>query len=62
MIYIDTLCEFLLYLMENECCGYYHPQDKDYVDTSELVINMRRQIGKKTWLIGNMNIIISLGI
>lgn len=60
MIHIDTLCEFLLFLIKNECCGCYHPQDKDYVDTCNLVINMRKQMGKKTLVIGIFNSFIYL--
>ncbi len=55
MIYIDTLCEFLHMLIEQEGSGYYHPQDKDYVDTCELVVKIRKEMGKKTWLIGMFN-------
>lgn len=55
MIYIDTLSEFLLMLIEEEGCGYYHPQDEDYVDTCELVVKIRKEMGKKTCLIGLFN-------
>ena len=47
MIGIDNLCEFLYQIIIQEKRGIYHPQDKEYVDTSNLVGDMRKQAGKK---------------
>lgn len=47
MIGIDNLCEFLYQIIIQEKRGIYHPQDKEYVDTSNLVWDMRKQAGKK---------------
>jgi len=55
MIHIDTLCEFLVMLIEEEGFGYYHPQDEEYVDTCELVVKLRKGMGKRTWVIGTFN-------
>lgn len=55
MIHIDQLCEFVYKLIVQESSGYYFPQDKEYVDTCELVVKLRRQMGKRTWLIGCFN-------
>ena len=43
MIYIDNLCEFLYRLIEREASGSFLPQNKEYVNTTELVkiINKR---------------------
>ena len=46
MIAIDNLCEFLYQVMIQEKRGIYHPQDKEYVETSKLVGYIRKQKGK----------------
>lgn len=46
MIAIDNLCEFLYQVMIQEKRGIYHPQDKEYVETSKLVGYMRKANGK----------------
>ena len=46
MIAIDNLCEFLYQMIIQEKRGIYHPQDKEYVETSKLVGYMRKQKGK----------------
>lgn len=46
MIAIDNLCEFLYQMITKEKRGIYHPQDKEYVETSKLVGYMRKQKGK----------------
>ena len=46
MIAIDNLCEFLHQMITKEKRGIYHPQDKEYVETSKLVGYMRKQEGK----------------
>lgn len=55
MIHIDNLCEFLYGLIVKEDTGYYCPQDAEYVDTCELVVKLRREMGKQTLLIGIFN-------
>ena len=42
MIYIDNLCEFVRLIIEKECEGLFHPQNKDYINTT----NMARVIAK----------------
>ena len=51
MIDIDNLCEFLYQIIIQEKRGIYHPQDKEYVDTSKLVGDMRKQEGKKMFYV-----------
>lgn len=37
MLHVDNLTELLRLLIDNSNQGYYHPQNEDYVNTSELV-------------------------
>lgn len=37
MIYIDNLCEFIKQLIDDKGRGIYHPQNEEYVNTSEMV-------------------------
>lgn len=46
MIAIHNLCEFLYQVIIKEKRGIYHPQDKEYVETSKLVGYIRKQKGK----------------
>lgn len=46
MIAIHNLCEFLYQAIIKEKRGIYHPQDKEYVETSKLVGYIRKQKGK----------------
>lgn len=55
MLHIDALCRFLYELIELGDGGYYYPQDDKYVDTCEFIVKLRRDIGKKTWLIRIFN-------
>ena len=51
MIFIDHLTNFLCQMVENEENGYFHPQNKAYITTTEAVVAIRRAKGKKTLLI-----------
>lgn len=37
MIFIDNLCEFIRLLIENESSGLYHPQNREYTSTTEMI-------------------------
>src|SRR5699024_10099398 len=37
MLHVDNLSEFLRLVIMNNDKGYFHPQNKEYVNTSELV-------------------------
>lgn len=41
MIYIENLCEFIFQLIENNDRGTFHPQDRNFINTSQMV----KQIG-----------------
>ena len=47
MLYIDNLSEFLRLAMEKEVSGIFCPQNKEYVNTSEMVEAIRKSYGKK---------------
>lgn len=47
MIYIDNLCEFIRLLIEYEEWGYFHPQNAEYVCTSEMVQVIIEEVGQK---------------
>lgn len=55
MLHIDNLCEFIKVMIEYEETGLYFPQNKKYVNTSELVRTIAEAHGKKIWMISWMN-------
>lgn len=50
MLYIDNLSEFLCVCILNEEEGLFHPQNNEYVCTSDMIRQIRSANGKKTWL------------
>lgn len=60
MIYIDVLSEFLKQCILNNVTGVFFPQNKDYVSTSEIILNTRMILGKKTYFISIFNFLIKL--
>lgn len=50
MIYIDNLCEFVRFVMEKGEGGIFHPQNMQYVKTSDLVMEIAAVHGKKVRL------------
>jgi nucleoside-diphosphate-sugar epimerase len=62
MLHIDNLCEFLRLLIDNEDCGLFFPQNKEYVKTSEMVKQIAEVHGKKIKLTRIFNpVLISIG-
>ncbi|MGB8452456.1 MAG: NAD-dependent epimerase/dehydratase family protein [Anaerocolumna sp.] len=55
MLHIDNLSKYLVELIRNESGGYFHPQDAEYVDTCEMIVKIRKEMGKKTLLIHYLN-------
>lgn len=51
MLYIGNLVEFVRLMIENEEQGIFHPQNKEYPNTSELVKMIGAAKGKKVHLI-----------
>lgn len=55
MIYIDNLCMYMKYYIDQECEGIFCPQDMEYVNTSRMVAVIAKKIGKKiyySWMLG----------
>lgn len=50
MIFIDNLTEFIRLMVENQEEGLFFPQDKEYVNTSELVKEIAKENSKKVYL------------
>jgi len=50
MIHIDNLCEFIRLLIDNGEDGVFHPQNNEYVKTSDLVKEIARTHGKRIYL------------
>ncbi|MGV3009724.1 NAD-dependent epimerase/dehydratase family protein [Streptococcus thoraltensis] len=59
MIYIDNLLEFVRKSIDLSLSGTYFPQNKEYVNTSELVKTIRQVNGKRTLLVSLFNPIIT---
>ena len=51
VIYIENLAELIRLLIDNDEKGVFFPQNKEYVNTSELIMIIRKCYGKKTSLL-----------
>lgn len=60
MIYIENLSEFIRLLIDDESRGIYMPQNRDYVNTSDMVSLIADINGKKIWFTRIFNPIIGL--
>lgn len=60
VLHIDILSEYLHQLIIKESSGYFHPQNKEYADTCELIIRIRNEMGKKTKLVRCFNPILKI--
>ncbi len=49
MLHIDNLCEFVILMILNEESGTFHPQNKELVQTSEMVRMIAEYHGNKLW-------------
>ncbi|MFS0788256.1 NAD-dependent epimerase/dehydratase family protein [Shouchella sp. 1P09AA] len=58
MIHIDNLCEFIKRIIDNKDSGVFFPQNKEYVNTSELVTSIAMVNGKQIILTKNFNVIL----
>lgn len=47
MLYIDNLCEFLRIIIEEDERGIFHPQNREYVNTTRLVQTIAKVTNKK---------------
>lgn len=55
MLYVGNLCEFIKLMIDNEEAGMYHPQNAEYVSTSEMVKEIAKVYGKKIWVTKFLN-------
>lgn len=55
MLHIDNLCECLRLIMEKNERGIFFPQNKEYVETGELVRQIAKVHGKKMYLFSIFN-------
>ena len=60
MLYIGTLCEFVMQLIESGKGGLYFPQNREYVNTTEMVTAIARCHGKKLMVIPGFGWLIRL--
>ncbi|MCL2572613.1 MAG: NAD-dependent epimerase/dehydratase family protein [Defluviitaleaceae bacterium] len=60
MIFIDNLCEFLVFAIENVLEGIYLPQNKEYVCTSRLVRFIGESLDRKIATTGVFNPVLGL--
>jgi UDP-glucose 4-epimerase len=59
ILYISNLCEFIRLLIEQEESGIFHPQNKEYVSTTELVKTIAKQKHKRIYFTRLFNPVIS---
>lgn len=60
MLHIDNLCEFIKVMIDQEETGFYFPQNKEYVKTSELVRTIAEVHGKKIMMTRVFNPVLRL--
>jgi len=60
MIYIDNLSEFIKILIDDNASGTFCPQNNEYVNTSELVMQISKSHGKKLILTKVFNSLLGL--
>lgn len=59
MLHIDNLCELIYLIIKNEASGHFYPQNKEVVNTSELVKQIAICRGRKVILVPGFNNIIA---
>jgi UDP-glucose 4-epimerase len=62
MIFIDNLSEFVRLVIDKELSGLFFPQNKEYVNTTELVQLIAKVHGKELKVTGVFNPFVYLGI
>lgn len=60
MLQIETLCRFVQFVIEEQKSGVFFPQDKEYVNTAELVVRLAAENNRKVRLIPGMTGLIRL--
>ena len=62
MIYIDNISEFVRVIIDNNQAGIYFPQNKEYINTTDLVKTIARTQGKEIKTTKVFNWAIAIGI
>ncbi len=62
MIYIDNLSEFVRLVIDYELVGTFFPQNREYINTTQLVKFIAKSHDKELQLTGIFNPLINLGI
>lgn len=60
MIYIDNLNQFIKLIIDEEDAGLFFPQNKEYVNTSEMVKLIAQAHEKKIWMTDMFNFLLRL--
>lgn len=60
MLYINNLCEFVRMVIDNNETGIFHPQNKEYVNTTDLVCQIAAVSGKKIHTTKLFNVILKV--
>lgn len=60
MLHIDNLCEFIRFMIDNEESGLFFPQNREYVNTSEMVKLIANVHGKKIILTRIFNLVLGI--
>ena len=55
MLHIENLCEFIRLMIDYDEHGIFYPQNREYVNTSELVKTIARVNGRKIVMISALN-------
>lgn len=60
MLHIDNLCEFIKLIIDNEEAGYFYPQNKEYVNTADLVRTIASVHNKKVYTMSLFNSVLRI--
>lgn len=60
MIYIETLCAYIENMIKTPKTGIYHVQNREYINISNMFVQIRKAYGKHTYVISGFQIIIQL--
>lgn len=61
MIHVDNLAEFIKQVILREMHGVFYPQNKEYVDTVEVVRYFVKRAGKNVWISRLFNPLVAVG-
>lgn len=60
MLHVDNLCEFVRLVIRNVDDGVFHPQNAEYVKTTDLVVEIAAVNGKRIYLVKFLNPLLSV--